>query len=560
MTKKIFKGICFVAAIVLIFSVIVTLVISYAYFGSQIEDELENELIYISHALNTSGNAFLDQLPADDDTRITLIDIDGRVVFDSRVEDISALDNHLEREEIAEALTGEIGKSTRQSSTMSEVTVNLAKRLNDGRIVRVSAAKVHWLALFLNMLTPVLVILIIAVIFAIFLAMQLSRRIVKPLNTIDLDNLDEGEIYDELRPMISRIKNQNELIRRQMLKLERRRTEFNTITDNMHEGMIIIDNRAEILSYNVSALELLDATPAEKHRSVLALNSSEGFRRAISSALMGMRKESIITSESKYTRIIATPVKNKETIAGVVILILDETEKVKNERIRREFTSNVSHELKTPLTSISGFAELMKSGMVSPEDTLHFSENIYNEAQRLIILVNDIIKLSKLDERAGMSDVVEFDVSRLVNEVCERFMLVAAKKEITLETDVEQGVIVEGNKNIIDEVIYNLCDNAIKYNREKGSVKVSLISSDDMVTISVSDTGIGIPEELHERVFERFFRVDKSHSKEIGGTGLGLSIVKRGVLYHKGELSIHSESGKGSTISIKLNRKFIRED
>ncbi len=557
MTKKICKGICLVSSIVLLFSVIISLGISYAYYDSTVASELENEIAYIAHGINSMSDDYLDGLPKNGDTRITLIDTDGSVLYDSHVENIS--DNHIEREEVKEAFETGFGSSSRYSDTLSEETVYIAKRLDDGRVIRVGHVQVTWIAIFLNMLFPILIVFVITVGFAFFLAVQISKRIVSPLNKIDLDNTENIEVYDELAPMMERIAYQNNLIKKQMSELERKQTEFNTITDNMKEGMIIIDNRAEILSHNSSALELLEADGDGEHKSVLTLNRNESFRRAISSALMGERKESIIKSHSGHIRIIATPVKNQESIVGVVILILDETEKINNEKIRREFTSNVSHELKTPLTSISGFAELMKNGMVSEKDTAHFADNIYNEAQRLITLVNDIIKLSKLDERAGMSDVEKFDLSQLANEVCDRFSLVLQKHSITLNRNISSDVEIEGNPRIIDEIIYNLCDNAIKYNKEGGYVTVSLSCDNESATLSVSDTGIGIPKALQERVFERFYRVDKSHSKEIGGTGLGLSIVKRGVIYHNATLTIDSELEKGTAINIKFSKKFNRE-
>lgn len=557
MTKKICKGICLVSGIVLLFSVIITLGISYAYYDSSVASELENEIDYIAHGINSMSDVYLDGLQKNGDTRITLIDTDGSVLYDSHVESI--LDNHIEREEVKEAFETGFGSSSRYSYTLSEETVYIAKKLDDGRVVRVAHVQVTWIAIFLNMLFPILIVFIIAVALAFALAVRISKRIVSPLNKIDLDNAENIEVYDELEPMVERIVYQNNLIKKQMSELERKQTEFNTITDNMKEGMIIIDNRAEILSHNLSAIELLGADSGGAYKSVLTLNRNENFRRVISSALMGERKESIIKSPLGHIRIIATPVKNQESIVGVVILILDETEKINNEKIRREFTSNVSHELKTPLTSISGFAELMKNGMVSEKDTAHFADNIYNEAQRLITLVNDIIKLSKLDEKAGMSDVENFDLSTLANEVCDRFSLVMQKQNIAMIRKISSDIEIEGNPKIIDEIIYNLCDNAIKYNRDGGCVTVTLFCDDESATLSVSDTGIGIPKELQERVFERFYRVDKSHSKEIGGTGLGLSIVKRGVIYHNATLTIDSELEKGTTIKIKFSKKFNRE-
>lgn len=557
MTKKICKGICLVSSIVLLFSVMITLGISYAYYDSTIASEFENEISYIAHGINSMSDAYLDGLPKDEDTRITLIDTDGTVIYDSHVQNISS--NHIEREEVKEAFETGFGSSSRYSDTLSEETVYMAKRLDDGRVIRIGHIQVTWIAIFLNMLFPILVVFIIAVGLAFLLAVQISKRIVRPLNKINLDNMEDVKIYDELAPMVERIVYQNNLIKKQMSELERKQTEFNTITDNMKEGMIIIDNRAEILSYNSSALELLEAEGKGEHKSVLILNRNESFRRAISSALVGERKESVIKSHSGHIRIIATPVKNQEAVVGVVILILDETEKINNEKIRREFTSNVSHELKTPLTSISGFAELMKNGMVSDKDTTHFADNIYNEAQRLIMLVNDIIKLSKLDEKAGMSEIEKFDLSLLANEVCDRFSIVLQKQNVTLKRNITPCVEIEGNPKIIDEIIYNLCDNAIKYNKDDGLVTVSLSCDDQSAMLSVSDTGIGIPKALQERVFERFYRVDKSHSKEIGGTGLGLSIVKRGAIYHNASLDIDSEIEKGTTINIQFSKKFNRE-
>ncbi len=553
MTVKICKIICIVSFFVLLIAAVVILGVSYSYYSDRLEEDLEQKMEYVSRGINISGPDFLEGLSANG-TRITLIASDGTVLFDSKA-DPENMENHAYRQEVKDALSLGVGKSERYSETMSEKTLYYAQKLDNGDVIRLSDSQITWLSLTLSMLTPIIVIYVLAVIFSIFLSHSLSKKIVKPLNDIDLEHPEKLMEYEELTPLLSKINSQNKIINRQMEELERKQKEFNAITDNMSEGFIIIDDRAEILSYNASALKLLEASSKDEYKSVLSINRSESFRRTISTALMGERRESILQSEQGYLRIIANPVFEDNKTAGAVILILDETEKVTNENIRREFTSNVSHELKTPLTSISGFAELMKTGLVSEEDTIHFADNIYNEAQRLITLVNDIIKLSKLDEGAGMNNIESVDMGNLAEGICDRLSFVASSNEISIETHCEHRII-EGNRKILEEIIYNLCDNAIKYNKKGGFVRVNVTGSGESTLLFVSDNGIGIPKEAQNRVFERFYRVDKSHSKEIGGTGLGLSIVKHGALYHNAKITLESEPGKGTSITVIFPNKF----
>lgn len=546
-TNKIFRGICTVTLVSVLLALFIIIGISYSYFDDRLTTELSSEARYVSAGVEQDGLAYLESLP-EGGTRITWIGADGTVIYDS-VSPADAMDNHISREEIQEALSNGSGSSVRYSGTLSERTVYYAVRLTDGSVLRVSSSRISVWTLVMAMLQPLIFILAITVFFALFLAYRISRRIVEPINKIDLENPGDGKVYDELSPLVSRIKLQNRLIKRQISQLEKKQNEFNAITGNMSEGFLIIDSRADILSYNASALRMLGASEAGNYRSVLSLNRSESFRNAIRAALSGNRSEGEIHSGDRIYRIIANPVSNNEETAGAVIVILDETEKEKREALRREFTSNVSHELRTPLTSISGFAELMMKGLAGEEDCAHFSANIYTEAQRLITLVNDILRLSQLDDGAVPYDTGDIDLSEVCTSVVARLSNVAAAQDVSLSFSGSGGT-VSGNRGILEEMVYNLVDNGIKYNKKGGRVSVSVTDADGQVRLSVSDTGIGIPKDQTERVFERFYRVDKSHSKEIGGTGLGLSIVKHAAAYHGAKIQMESELGVGTTVTV----------
>mgnify|MGYP002770224001 FL=1 len=529
---------CFVIA-----STGITLNASYKYFNTQLETELGQEAAYAAAGLKLGGADYLDSI-SEDEIRITWIDKSGKVLYDNRA-DASEMENHLDREEIKEAVADGHGTAIRNSGTMSVQTVYYALRLDDNTILRVSSNRYTFLTVLKGMIKAILFIFAFALILSALIAFRLSSRIVKPLENIDIDNPDEEEIYDELRPAVRRLKSQNQKILSQIDELKLQQAQLNATMESMSEGMIITNTKAEILSCNHSALRLLGFTGEGSPFHVLDLSKDDRFRYAVLSALEGKRSSCTMHIGDTYCEVIAAPVIHEGEKEGLVIMVIDETEKEKRDVLRREFTSNVSHELKTPLTSISGFAELIKNGLADEDTAVRFSDNIYREAQRLITLVNDIIRLSQLD--GGEIPYDKEPVDQVASEVVSRLAPVAEKSDITLTLS-GKSCYVDGNRRILDEIISNLCDNAIKYNSPGGHAQV--IISDRQLT--VRDDGIGIPSDQQSRIFERFYRVDKSHSKEVGGTGLGLSIVKHGAIYHNAVIHIDSAPGKGTSISLEF--------
>ena len=548
MKNKIFKSIFLTVTVSLTLFFAVIFGYMYNHYSDRAREDLEKKGEYVSAGVEEYGVDFLQTL--DSGTRVTYIANNGSVIYDS-MRDASELENHLEREEIREALlTGE-GYSTRFSETFSESTMYYAVRLSDGTVIRVSTSDWTAITMLTEVLGPVLLVYIAVMLLAFLIASRMSQSIVKPINDIDPEHPELLDAYDELRPIIAKLSSQNVKISRQMSLLRQREREFNSITLNMSEGMVVINSRAEVLSCNRSAREVFDVKgPTPKP--VLALNSSPSFREAIRAALAGSTGYDSMRKGERFYSILATPVLHDKAVDGAVIVILDVTEKEAREALRREFTSNVSHELKTPLTSISGFAEIIKSGMADADDVRHFAENIHKESSRLISLVGDIIRLSQLDGGEIPYDDEAVDLYLVAEDVCERLQSIAEKKNVSL-TLTGEAVSVSGNSLIIEEMLYNLCDNGIKYNRDGGYVKINVRREGGIPVFSVSDNGIGIPQDKQERVFERFYRVDKSHSRSIGGTGLGLSIVKHAAAYHKAEITLESEEGVGTTVSVRFS-------
>lgn len=547
MTKKTFRSMVILVLCMLAVCVGLIMGVLYNYFDKQFYRELQNEASYISEGVELNGMDYLENISSGS-SRITWIDKDGIVLFDNKV-DASSLENHGEREEVRQAEKYGAGSSTRYSNTRNEKTINYALRLDDDTVLRVSADSDTMLRILTGMIQPIIAVIAIALIVAGILAYRLSKRIVRPLNDIDLEHPEQANTYEELSPFLRKIEVQNKQINRQIKELRRQQMEFSAITENMKEGFLIIDVKQNILSYNSSALKLLDVNGNVENENILHLNRSEDFQNAIIKSLKGEHTEQSMKFGERYYQLLANPVYQDNIVSGAIIVIMDVTEKEQREALRREFTANVSHELKTPLTSISGTAEIMANGLVKQEDIPHFANNIYKESQRLITLVGDIIKLSKLEEMDMTEQKEMVDLAEVVTSVTESLQIPASKKSISLIVQMEP-CMVWGIPSILNEIVYNLCDNAVKYNVEKGTVYVKLEKKDKRVCLTVEDTGIGIPREEQERIFERFYRVDKSHSKDIGGTGLGLSIVKHGVAYHNAELKLESEVGKGTKITI----------
>ena len=546
MTARIFRSIFLVATAVLLACFILIFGMLYEHLGQQIQAELQTEAIYIAQGLAQSGMEYFNGLRGTN--RITWVAADGTVLYDSDSE-AAAMENHADREEIQEALTGGSGESTRYSTTFDERRIYFATRLSDGTVLRVSSAQHSVWVLIMGLLSPVIMIFVLAAILSGVLASALSKRILRPVNAIDLEHPEQSEVYEELSPLLSKIYNQNRVIDSQIEELQRKQAEFTAITENMSEGFLVIDDHTDLLSYNSGALRLLGAEAGLSRRSVLALNRSEGFRKAVELSLSGEHCEQLFEREGRYLQIIANPVYHEERVAGAVLVILDITEKHARESMRREFTANVSHELKTPLTSISGTAEIIKNGFVKPEDIPHFAGNIYDEAQRLITLIGDIMRLSQLDEDSVPFEKGPVDLYELASSVLCRLEAAAGKRGISLTLSGEHAT-VNGVSQVLDEMVFNLCDNAVKYSRENGHVRVFVSEENGHVALRVEDDGIGIPAADQARVFERFYRVDKSHSKEIGGTGLGLSIVKHGAAFHNARVALESELGKGTTVTV----------
>ena len=546
MHKKIFRSSMFTVFFVLIAAIILIFGILFRLFEKQMQTELANEAAFLAHAVENEGISFFKGFVSTNN-RVTLIDKDGTVLYDS-VADTHGLDNHSEREEIKAALKDGEGMSIRYSATLTEKTVNYALRLMDGSILRVSTEQYTVITILMGMLQPILLIMLAALILTLVLSLRVSRAIIEPINRLDLEVPENNDAYEELTPLLRKIADQKEIIKEQLDDARKKQKEFNLITENMSEGFLVIDQDANLLTYNSAALKLLDMeTPADK--SVLLFCRAKEFREVISDVLSGKRAENIMVREERSYSLIANPVIQKGEVIGAVVVILDITESEKRDTLRREFTANVSHELKTPLTSISGFAELMKEGDVAAENVIDFSASIYDEAQRLITLVNDIIMISELDgqsisfesETVNLYELLKEVISRLENESDKRkiaFHLIGGKAEIM------------GVRKILDEMFYNLCDNAIKYNKEGGIVDVMVNQTKDGVNVIVRDTGIGIPAAHQSRVFERFYRVDKSHSKKVGGTGLGLAIVKHSAMYHHAQISMESVVDRGTTVTI----------
>ncbi len=549
MTKRIFRAI-FVVAVVMMLSVVgLVLGMMYSYYSLQQHENLRNQATYIGAGIQAEGLKYLSGMknPAD---RITWIDQNGVILFDSKA-DPDKMENHKQRKEITDAFeTGE-GFTQRYSTTLSEKTVYFALRLNDGTVVRISTLTITPVTLFFTMTQPLLFILAAAILLSVFLAFRTAKKITKPINDIDLEQPELAVVYDELTPLLRRIAVQNKQIHRQMRELKCQKQEFDMITSNMQEGLLVLDTHGELLSYNAGVLQIMGIQPPKEKASVFQLNRSEGFRRGVESALSGTHCEERIQIGGKFYQLFANPVLQEDSLAGAILLLFDVTEREENEKVRREFTANVSHELKTPLTSISGFAEIMKNGMVQGEDVPRFSGKIYDEAQRLIQLVQDIINLSKLDEKQISMEKEPVDLAAMVHQVVKRLEPVAEKKSVTISVEAEP-VLFQGVSHVLEEMIYNLCDNAIRYNYENGTVQVSLREKPNEIAITVSDTGMGIAPANQSRVFERFYRVNESRSKETEGTGLGLSIVKHGTLLHKGRIHLKSELGKGTEITLVL--------
>lgn len=558
MTKRIFGGAFIVSLVAIISAVAMVLGVAYTKEQQLFKRQLEQQAMLLAATMeNTSPDDDVESLRklshdihGTFENRITYIGQDGTVLFDNEA-DPATMENHLGREEVVAAKQSGTGTAIRESYTMSEMTVYCARVIGYDCIVRVAGTMDTVAARIAGMWWEVLLVVIIAAMVSLGVAAIVARVVVKPINSIDLKNPDIGESYSEIAPLLHRISEQNHEIDQQIAELTRSRKEFSLITENMSEGFIIIDSRTEVLSYNTAALKILGSDFTGSSRSVLVLNRSEAFRSAVEDALAGKRSETDLTLSEKIYQVIATPAFTGSSVTGAVMIILDITEKEAREELRREFTSNVSHELKTPLTTIYGISDMLVGGIVKPADIPGFAKNIRDEAGRMITLIQDILKLSQLDENTFSDQRERVDLYELAQSAAERLRPQADEKHVTISVTGERSEFT-GIATVLEEMIYNLLDNAVKYNKQGGRADVDVRSSGDDIVVTVSDTGIGVPADSIDRIFERFYRADKSHSRKIGGTGLGLSIVKHGVSLHGGSITVKSSEGSGTTFTMAL--------
>ena len=546
MTKRIFRATLLVGVAVLIASLTLVMGALYSYFGRVQESQLRDELSLAAVGVEQNGTDYLKQLESDQ-YRITWLRADGAVLYDTRA-DAESMENHAQRQEVQQALATGEGESSRYSDTLLQKTVYYAKRLPDGTVLRLSAIRVTTGVLVLNMLQPILLVLAVALILSGVLASRLARRITEPLNRLDLEHPLENDTYEELAPLLRRMEHQRRQIDRQMDELRRRSEEFEQITGSMSEGLVLLDEAGVILSINPAARRLLDAAENCVGQDLLTVDRDVALSDALRQAAEQGHSEFRGQRNGREYQFDVTRIQSEGRTAGTVLLVFDVTERAFAERNRREFTANVSHELKTPLQGIIGSAELLENGLVKQEDVPRFIGHIRSEAQRLVTLIGDIIRLSQLDEGEPMpAEPVE--LLALAREAAESLQSAAAARNVTITVEGEP-VELTGVRRLLYEIIFNLCDNAIKYNTDGGRVQVTVTKENETAAVTVRDTGIGIPPDQQDRVFERFYRVDKSHSKASGGTGLGLSIVKHAVQYHHGTIHLQSEVGKGTEIRV----------
>ena len=544
MTKKIFQSILLVAGCVLLASLLIIMGFLYDYFGGVEENQLRDELSLAAAAVEDGGTDYLSQLTADR-CRLTWIAADGSVLYDTKT-NAESLENHASRAEVSQALATGTGESTRYSSTLMEKTMYYAQRLDDGTVLRISISRATVGMIAVGMIQPLLIVLIVALILSGLLARRLSRRIVDPLNSLDLEHPLDNDAYEELSPLLKRIHRQHVEIQTQLRELREKTDEFTQITGSMREGLVLLDEHGSILSINAAAQALFGADAQCVGRDFLTIERSHEISAAIQAAAADGHSEVRAERAGRVYQFDISRITSDGKFLGTVILAFDITEQEFAERNRREFTANVSHELKTPLQGIIGSAELIENGMVKPEDLPRFVGHIHAEAARLVTLIDDIIRLSQLDEGDAMP-MEPVDLLAVSQEAAENLHDAAAARNVTVSVT-GQPAVLPGVRRLIYEIVYNLCDNAIKYNRDGGRVDVTVAADAGGSSITVADTGIGIAPEHQGRVFERFYRVDKSHSKASGGTGLGLSIVKHAVQYHHGRIELESTPGTGTAI------------
>lgn len=552
MTKRIFRSICLVALAVFFSSVVLIMGVLYNYFSDVRLNQLKMQTGLAAKGVEDDGAKYFDGLDLKN-LRITWIDAEGKILYDNQA-DSAMMENHLERTEIRQALASGYGQSRRYSATLMERSLYAAQRLSDGSVLRLSVSQSSVLLLLLGMSQPILIVFAAALVLSVILAVRLSNKVVTPLNELDLDNPMENDNYEELSPLLRRIASQQQQMKLQEEKLLEKQEELGAVIRNMREGMILLNPDGKVLSINPAAASLLGTDTHCTGTDILTVSRSLDLQEAISKAFAGRHAEKAIRINGSRYQMDASPIITDGAVSGAALLFFDVTEKEKSEQMRREFTANVSHELKTPLHSILGHAELIKNGMVKKEDICPFAEKIYDEAQRMVQLVEDIMSLSRLDEGAQDMQRESADLYEMAKNVIKSLEQEAAGAGISLVLSGGTASI-NGIPPLLYGIVLNLCENAVKYNHKDGSVSVLVEDHASEAVLSVEDTGIGIPAEHQEHIFERFYRVDKSHSKERGGTGLGLSIVKHAAIIHHAKISMRSVPGKGTKITVRFPKQ-----
>lgn len=551
MTKKIFRTTLSASLGIVLVTILMIMGFLYNYFNHIQREQLRTQTALASQGISFEGKDYFENLKTSN-VRITWVDNKGQVLYDTQ-SDAKHMKNHANRQEIKEAIKSGYGESTRWSATLTEKSIYAAQRLNNGTIVRLSVAQQTIFYLLLGMISPLAIIILLAIILSVLIARYIAKKVSEPLNNIDLDHPLSNDSYEEITPLLRRLDSHQAKIQHQKLLLQKRQKEFDTIISKIKEGMILLDDQARIVSINAEALKLFQINDDWHGRFMMEVSRDLTLKDLIDQGLKGKKKEANIGIENNHYRVLVRPTTDNNRVTGLVVLLFDVTDQLQMEQLQREFTANVSHELKTPLHVISGYSELLANQMVPNEEVPQFAAKIHKESERLVKLVEDIINLSHLDEQEKLPQET-VNLYDLTQKVLEGLQAKADKKHIQINFNGEEAIL-RGNPVLLNSLVYNLCDNAITYNHEKGQVNVTLKNSPDTITLEVSDTGLGIAEKDKKRIFERFYRVDKSRSKIVGGTGLGLSIVKSALDFHNGSIKVDSHLGQGTTMSVLLHKQ-----
>ncbi|HGI5960903.1 TPA: ATP-binding protein [Streptococcus agalactiae] len=551
MTKKIFRTTLSASLGIVLVTILMIMGFLYNYFNRIQREQLRTQTALASQGISFEGKDYFENLKTSN-VRITWVDNKGQVLYDTQ-SDAKHMKNHANRQEIKEAIKSGYGESTRWSATLTEKSIYAAQRLNNGTIVRLSVAQQTIFYLLLGMMSPLAIIILLAIILSVLIARYIAKKVSEPLNNIDLDHPLSNDSYEEITPLLRRLDSHQSKIQHQKLLLQKCQKEFDTIISKIKEGMILLDDQARIVSINAEALKLFQINDDWHGRFMMEVSRDLTLKDLIDQGLKGKKKEANIDIENNHYRVLVRPTTDNNRVTGLVVLLFDVTDQLQMEQLQREFTANVSHELKTPLHVISGYSELLANQMVPNEEVPQFAAKIHKESERLVKLVEDIINLSHLDEQEKLPQET-VNLYDLTQKVLEGLQAKADKKHIQINFNGEEAIL-RGNPVLLNSLVYNLCDNALTYNHEKGQVNVTLKNSPDTITLEVSDTGLGIAEKDKKRIFERFYRVDKSRSKIVGGTGLGLSIVKSALDFHNGSIKVDSHLGQGTTMTVLLHKQ-----